>query len=676
MIITKKKLTIQEQIDALGEHKLNEIKKKFTFGGITPYDYQCVMYDEIGSRIARYRHPFYVKASVSAGKTIGFAMIASRCKEMGLSMMILARQAEIVSQDSEEITNFGVPNSVYCAGLNTKSAYFPVVVGSEGTVANGLFKALGDFAPMVVGIDECHQVDWEDIVEAQDRDESYELMTRPKNEAFMINGEKVEKGIKEVDERMNTVVWGAGRTQYTIIIMELMRRCRRVHGKELRIFGMTGSPYRENELICVENLNEPGFWREQVTDIDTNYLIGFGSVVPTYFGETSGLEYDLAEFSPTSEEGIKDYDKKTLKKMEDKIHKSQSLTQQIMRQVVELTKNRNSVLVTCAGQKHCQEAADALPEGITYEIITEKTIAKERERILDRVRRGEVKFTFQVQALTTGVNVPNWDTSVILRKIGSLTLLIQLLGRGMRLLKQWQIDQGMTKSDHLVLDYAGTLDELGQLYFDPILERAQYQRKGNGKSKPQACPKCNGINSQYAHRCIHGCGHWFKSQTCEDQKDKRTGEIVIKGCGDINSVNAKTCSGCGCSLTDPNEKLSGTAYKLNDWCDVLDFKVELTKNRAGIIYSYWLRDCLGVEFKARELFFPESDNKICKTLWKTKGVMPHVDNKDEQRRLSLTRSAVTILSSSNLIKAPLKVTHRKNGKGDDIIARKDFTGES
>ncbi|WP_459567737.1 hypothetical protein, partial [Enterobacter asburiae] len=100
----------------------------------------------------------------------------------------LARQAEIVDQDCEEISNFGVPNSIYCAGLSTKSAYFPIVVGSEGTVSNGMFKALGDYVPHVIGIDECHQVDWEDLADAIENDEQYEQMTTKKGE-LVLNGD-------------------------------------------------------------------------------------------------------------------------------------------------------------------------------------------------------------------------------------------------------------------------------------------------------------------------------------------------------------------------------------------------------------------------------------------------------------------------------------------------------
>ena len=357
-----------------------------------------------------YEHPFFVKASVSAGKTIIFAMVAAQCKRMGLKMMVLARQAEIVDQDSEEISNFGVPNSIYCAGLKTKSAYFPIVVGSEGTVSNGLFKALGDYVPHVIGIDECHQVDWEDLAEAIENNETYEQMTTKKG-AFVLNGDG-----SYVFNQDGEPMKGTGRSQYTVIIREMQRRCKENYGHELRIFGMTGSEFRGVVPILVEDKRVRGFWREQVTNIDTNYLIEVGSVVPTNFGNVDGLGYDLSEFEASSEDGVADFDLKTLKAMEEKIHSDATMTQKSMARVHEICKDRNGVLVTCAGERHCKEAAAALPPGTTYRIITGKTGEQQRKTWLREAFEGKVKYIFQVMALTTGVNVPFWDTSVILRK--------------------------------------------------------------------------------------------------------------------------------------------------------------------------------------------------------------------------------------------------------------------
>ncbi|QEA09644.1 DNA helicase [Shigella phage Sfin-2] len=589
---------------------------------------------------------------------------------MGLKMLVLARQGEIVDQDSEEIDNFGVTNSIFSASLGIKSCYFPIVVGSEGTVANGLNNELADFVPHVIGIDECHQVDWEDLAQAIDGKETMEQMREEKGKIIM-NGEVPLIG------NDGKPLLGTKRSQYTIVIMEMMRRCKETHGHDLRIFGMTGSEFRGVVPILVENPKALGFWRERVTDIDTNYLIEFGSVVPTIFGSTDGVHYDLDKFKASSEDGVQDFTEKDMKAMEDEILHDKSLTQRIMQMVAKKAEERNAVLITCAGVRHCKEAAAALPPGSTYAIITGDTDTKTRKKILDDVRAGKIKYTFQVMALTTGVNVPNWDFSVILRKIGSLTLLIQLLGRGMRLLKSWQVAEGMVKQDHLVWDFAGTMDELGQLYFDPILEQAQFQKRFENGKDPKKCPKCGCVNSFYARRCVNvidgeRCDHFWTSQICEDQVDERTGKILVKGCGAENDVVARVCRCCDVSLVDPNLKLSGKAYTKNDWYEVKNFEVTLTKNQKGVIYKYTLINDDGDEFKAYEKFFPESDSKICGTLWKTKGVLPHVSDPKMRRYFIGMKNAIKIVQYAHHIAHPVRVTHRRNQKKEDIISRKDF----
>lgn len=661
---------IDKQLSALGESVVKAIQERFTVGDIVPYPYQCVAYTEIAKRMKNYEHPFFVKASVSAGKTIIFAMVAAQCKRMGLKMMVLARQAEIVDQDSEEISNFGVPNSIYCAGLRTKSAYFPIVVGSEGTVSNGMFKALGDYVPHVIGIDECHQVDWEDLADAIENDEQYEQMTTKKGE-LVLNGDG-----SYIFNKDGEPMKGTGRSQYTVIIREMQKRCKETYGHELRIFGMTGSEFRGVVPILVEDKRIKGFWREQVTNIDTNYLIKVGSVVPTNFGNVDGLGYDLSEFEASSEDGVADFDLKTLRAMEEKIHNDATMTQKIMQRVHEICKDRNGVLVTCAGERHCKEAAAALPPGTTYRIITGKTGEKQRKEWLREAFEGKVKYIFQVMALTTGVNVPFWDTSVILRKIGSLTLLIQLLGRGMRLLKKWHIDQGFKKDDHLVLDFAGCLDELGQLYFDPILEQAQFQNRFSTGKDPKHCPICGTENSFYARRCIHTdadgnrCEHFWKFRVCENQIDPRTKKVIVPGCGTKNDVVARVCRCCDASLIDPNEKLSGKHYTKNDWCTVKSFRVDMTKNQKGIVFCYEL-EAHGETFKAYEKFFPESDSQICKAKLR-QAALAHIVDRRVAGVTASYRNARKIMMNAHYIMTPQRVTHRKNAKGEDIIYKKEF----
>jgi superfamily II DNA or RNA helicase len=674
-------LSIEKQIANLGEDRIKAIQDRFTVGEIVPYPYQCVAYAEIAKRLSKYEHPFFVKAAVSAGKTIIFAMVAAQCRKMGLKMLTLARQSEIVDQDSKEISALGVPNSVYCAGLNTKSAYFPIVVGSEGTVINGLNKALGDYVPHVIGIDECHQVNWNDIVEAEENGETIEQMITPKGENVPNPNFDITNPNGECEFLIGNdglPLNGTGRSQYTVIIFEMRRRCRETYGHELRIFGMTGSEFRGVDPILVEDPKIPGFWREQVTDINTDYLVKFGSVVKTHFGNVGDLGYDLDEFKPLNEFGVADYDQKQLKAMSDKIHQSGTMTQKIMAMVHDIMQKRICALVTCADERHCKEAAAALPPGTKYHIITGKTGEKQRREWLEDAYEGRVKYIFQVQALTTGVNVPPWDTSVILRKIGSLTLLVQLLGRGMRQLKTYHKKElGMVKDDHLVLDFSGTMFEMGALYFNPMLEQAQYQLRKYQNKDTKQCPICGTENSFYARRCMHEdlngnrCEYFWTFQTCEDQIDERTKKVIVKGCGAKNDVAARICRCCDVSLRDPNNNLSGKMYRKNDWCEVLNFEVTLTRNQKGILLCYTLRDVGGVEFKAYEKYFPESEHKICKTLW-AKAVRTHVIGRDTGNYLVTCRNAVKIMSYANQFMRPVRVTHRKNGKGEDLIAQKEF----
>ena len=660
-------LPIEKLVANFDKERIKQIQKDYQFGEITPYEFQCVTFDAIGKAIGKYEAPFIADLSVSAGKTIILAMIGKRMEQLGLPYMVLSRQSEIISQNSEELRNFGIRNSVYCAGLNVKSVYYPTIVASEGTAAKGLFKGLGDYVPAVIAIDECHMVDHMDIVEAEENEETFEQMSTKKGDMVFKDG-------------VNTGLLGTGRAQYTLIITEMKRRCREKYGRELRIFGLTGSPYRNNDHIVVSNPNIRGFWRKSVIQVPTNYLVDLGFVVPTVYGEVGDLGYDLSEFFPDGSDGVKDFSKKEMDAMQEKIHQNQSMTQKIMQFAAKFMETRNAALVTCSGKRHCEEAAAALPEGVTWAIVTDSTGEKKRREILSDAAEGKYKFIFQIGCLTTGVNVPPWDTSIILRKVGSITLLIQLLGRGMRILKKKHKEMGMVKDDHVVLDFAGTLDDMAELYFDPIIEEVQDQKfktTRKGGDEPRVCPACSYENSPFARRCnnvIDGkrCEHFFTFRLCEDIEDPQTKVIIKKGCGEKNDTAAKNCRCCGEMLIDPNAKLSGKMYRKGDWLRVYDFKIGLTKNQAGIIARYEIMAHSGHKFVAYETFFPESDHRVCSVKWKA-FCQTHVANKTEAFRIGRLRNAKMIMTNASKFREPMRVTHRKNQKGQDIIANKSFT---
>lgn len=637
------------KIDAMiAELDIDKLRSVVHTGGIEPRPYQWLVYEKTAEVIRKFGKdpkPSFVTASVGAGKTIMIAMIARRFQDMGWEGLVIARQGEIIEQDAEELWNLSVKNSLFSASLGRKSTAYPLIAGTEGTVINGLFDkkddsgnilskgALSDFCPRYILIDECHQMNWEDVVS-----ESPE-------------------------------------TQYGVIMTELNRRCKAKYGHDVIVVGYTGSPFRGTDSI------KGAYWKHEIVNIDTKYLVDIGFLVPTIFGlhDIDDLHYDLSAFEASGSDGTQDFTSEQLKQMQKEILEQGTLTQKIMLKVVELTKNRNGVLITCAGKKHCQEAAKYLPEG-SYAIVTEDMGQKARRKALKDAYTGKIKYVFQIGCLTTGVNIPLWDVSVILRKIMSLTLLVQLLGRGMRLLKKEQIDAGYHKEDHLVLDFSGTMFELGQLYEDPILEEAEAQRsKRSGEQVP--CPKCGTMNSPYARRCIGKdalspdgrCDEFFSYIRCGF--DKHGIRIFDDGCGTKNDPTARYCRHCDHVLRDPNAALNERAYTDNEWADVMDFKVQLTKDGEGILYRYWINRCDGKEGWANEVFYPYGGATHMKNMFKAKAIFPHLDDKSIAGKILKCQNAKQFMMYAGLIKAPKRITHRINDKGRDIIHRKDFAGE-
>lgn len=655
-------LKIDQQI---AETDLDAISSIFTTKPYEPYPYQLATYRLIAEEIRNKKSlPFIVQAAVSAGKSTIQAMVAARVQQMNdqqaannrdpYCFLLISRQSEIVRQNSDELWEYGVRNSIFCAGLSAKAAAFPIICGSEGTVVNALFDRvnektgklvpgkLKDYAPYFVAIDETHNVSIDDYVESELANESYEQMLENK------------------------------RAAYTVIIRVLQDRCRKKYGRELVLFGLTGTPYRGVTPILNENLKTPGLWRKSIVDISTDYLVKFGAVVPTRFGDTSGLHYELDGFHSDGSEGIKDYSAEELRLMEKSIHEQGTLTQKIMLDVQRIAKDMHSVLVTCAGKKHCEEAAAALLPGETYCIITEDNYSqKERLKVIDDIKAGKYKYTFQIGTMTTGVNIPIWQVNVLLRPIGSLTLLTQLLGRTMRKLKKEQVAAGLVKDYALVLDYAGCMDDLGQMYHDPMIEQYHYQQAEINEDY-QTCPVCDGHNSPAARRCVHDCGHYFVFKECEDFFDNRTGIQTKAGCGAKNDPCARFCCNCGGVMIDPNDKLSGTHYKEGDYFDVIDFNMKLTKDQRSIVFDYQLSDGQGGRFHASELFMPESEQAWARNAFKANAVNKHIAVPKLRREVGSIKNAVRIMSYRDLFMKPLRVTHRKNAKGRDIIANKIF----
>lgn len=561
--------------------------------------------------------PAFVAASVGAGKTLSIAFMAKHVSEKGGRVLVLARQGELIKQNAEDAQAIGLRVSIFSASLNQKSTYYPIVFGTEGTVGRSLTTNFKNMSFDIILIDENHMVNWQDAIS------------------------------KEPE------------TQYG----KILKHFKAINPKVI-VIGYTGSPYRGSESILGD------YWKKQLSDISTYELINKGFLVPPIFGfgDESHQYESMKKFEPKGGEGAGDFTTKELAAMGRAVCKEQTKTQEIMAEVIERTKNRLGVLITCASKKHCEQVAECLPDG-SWGIVTDSASTKERMRILDGAKDGSIKYVLQIGCLTTGVNVPLWDTCVILRKIGSLTLMIQLIGRVLRTLKEHQIESGLVKNDALILDYTDGLEALGDIYCDPLLDQAKLSR-AKPSDVTQDCPLCNTINTEFAVRCIgHDetsedgrCEHYFMFNEC-------------KACGAHNAPTAKTCRKCEAILIDPNAALTNKAYTDADYKEVE--RMELTESTGGKLrVAYYLKSMIskmGIEEQeiAIEWLDPFFNTQFHKAKWR-QFVEDHVSSNQWKRAIRSCTSIADIIQNQSAIEAPEAITHRVNDKGFSVINRKKF----
>lgn len=599
-------------------------------------DYQQAAHEATIAHCRKTNDPAIHDQSVGAGKTIEIAVDVKHVIDKGGRALVLARQGDLINQNSNCYFKIGGKCSVFSESLKKKSTYYPAIFGTEGSVCRALNYQFKDLKFDFIAIDECHEFPIEKIDDC-------------------INAAKKGGDIySSVDESGKKLY-----PQYAIIIAHFM-----IKNPKVRIIGYSGSAIRGNKEIIGD------FWKAKLSEVGTYELISKGYLVPPVFGWGGDEDhlYNLGKFKPSDNELASDFSSKEMAAMQRAILKDESKTSSIISEVIERTRDRLGVLITCAGKAHCKQVAKYLPVG-TWAIVTDEVSTTKRTEILNMARKGEIKYVLQVNCLGQGVDVPRWCTLVILRKIGSLRYLIQLTGRVLRLLPDEEKLEHENKINGLVLDYTDTFESMGDIFDHPITDMALAAKsKFDGATIP--CPKCNTPNSQYAVRCIGSdlqsdddrCEHFFKSSMCFN-------------CMTENAPTARNCRKCEAVLIDPNKALRNKAYTDADYKPVLSMTFEATKTNAlRVVYAldstYEKQGIKHQEF-AKELLHPFDKDRYKKELWR-KFINDHIQGNNFRRSIMRTRTLDGIMKAYAVFDQPIDITHRVNEKGFSIINRKKF----
>ena len=299
----------------------------------------------------------------------------------------------------------------------------------------------------------------------------------------------------------------------------------KVINPHVRVIGLTATPFRlKGGLICKpENiLNEICYEAGLKEMIQQGYLSPLISRAGRAEANLANLHIRGGEFISDEVAAAMDND---------------ALVTSTCREIVELTRDRKSVLIFTASVDHCKHVAEKIQafSGKECAIVTGETLPAERAEIIARFKgefipadlfgtpKPPLKFLANVNVLTTGFDAPNTDCVVMLRPTNSPGLLIQCAGRGTRLSPE------TGKSSCLFLDYEGNILRHGPL--DMIKVKEPGSGKG-GDAPAKKCPQCLALIHAGYTACPE-CAYVFPPKESNDKMTQTASSAgVISGQAD------------------------------------------------------------------------------------------------------------------------------------------------
>ena len=498
---------------------------------LRPYQKQAIQ--ESFDALKLNDNPVLLECSVGGGKSYLIGSIANRFDKLNKRVLCLVSSSELVRNNSDAYKDINGKPSIFCASLSDKNYNKNVIFATP----QSLISALKNNHPIaqikfnIIIIDEAHLINY---------------------------------------------------TMHNSIFIRILRHYKQEYS-QMRVLGMTGTPFRGNNSIVGEN----ALFKTKVGNISTQYLIDQGYLVNPQFELPKTESFDFSKCK------IKAGDFKS-SDLQSVIDSKKRLTWEILQEVNNIMESRNVCIIFCSTKAHCYEALNALPEN-SARIILGETNSDERNDSLTLARNKKIKYLISVNCLLTGVNVPAIDCIAWLRPTSSLLLYIQGIGRGLRL------NEG--KKECLILDYAQNISRF-QDFDDPIINDAIKQTIDKDKSFVIQCPQCMTFNTEHARRCIgiindKRCDYYFEFKNCPNI------ECMIK-----NDISARHCRVCQAEIIDPNQKLSLDIIKpitIEVIVKSTNFEISGTKNSFRVNCLYQCIDGYGRNIKIQENYTPSSE---------------------------------------------------------------------
>ena len=535
--------------------------------------------------------PVLLMASVGAGKSLMLADILLRMEKLEKRALCLVNNAELVRNNCATFIEQGGKASIYCAALGVKEFSENIIFGTPQSILNGINKneAIGQIKFNLIVVDEAH-----------------------------------------------TINYLSDRT----VFMRILRHYKQTY-PDMRLLGATGTNFRFRGTGIV---GPTCLFRNQVGNITTEQLIEKGYLIEPTFEVDKHLILDFSKVK------IKSNGQFCHKQLESVIDKSARLTALICAQVVHImeTQSRRGVFFFATTKKHAYEILSHLPPEQSA-IILGETPHHERTEILNKARRGDIKYLVNIAIISVGVDVPAYDTIAYLRPTESLVLLVQTMGRALRL------SPATGKTAALVLDFAGNI-ERHRDWDNPLLDKAVKTTLDRDRPRIIECPSCQEMNTEYARRCMgkvqdKRCDYYFEFKLCPNE------ECQVK-----NDISCRHCRACQAEIIDPNAKL--TLEKITPQTKELSvLKAQLgvsgTEQSYRINCAYYCKDESGKFFAIKEHYSPSSEK--AKRLFYGQFIKNHCKKPNRWFSGLQSRSKVIEMLTDSNMPSRLLIQEQKSG---------------
>ena len=231
------------------------------------------------------------------------------------------------------------------------------------------------------------------------------------------------------------------------------------------VLGLTATPLKlqtnmgdsgpYSKLVMLTNYSKKGMFFKYilyVAQIQEMVKLGFWSKLhyQSYDFDTGTLVYNSTKADWTNSSMEKAYEK-------------QDIGGKIVKKIQECY-DRRAILVAVPTVAQATELAGRIPNSA---VVHGGTPKKERNRIIDEFKSGELRVVVQVDVLTVGFDYPKLDMLITGRPTNSMSWWYQFVGRGTR------IDPEGIKKDCLVVDFVGSVMRFGKV------EDLYYINEGN-----------------------------------------------------------------------------------------------------------------------------------------------------------------------------------------------------